>query len=94
MAAWHRSRKADRGLRIAGVILCVLAYVAISRLVAIRPPGTRDPAGTVAYCLAAVGFICGCAGGALTTVGNHLFDEIEVCPRWTHTGADLSRGHD
>lgn len=76
MAAWHRSRRTDLGLRAAGLLLCGLAYAAIVRLVALHasPPWP----GTLAYGLAAIGVVAGSGGGAMLFLGHHLFDEVEV----------------
>jgi hypothetical protein len=82
MAAWHRSRRADLGLRALGLGLCVVAYLAISRVVAISQP--TQAAGGLAFALAAVGFVSTSAGSAMTLLGKHLFDEIEISLRWQH----------
>ena len=80
MAAWHRSRRADMGLRAAGVLLCCLSYAAFARLMAMRtPPQTAD---AVAYLLAAIGFTAASIGSAMLLLGNHLFDKVEVSARW------------
>lgn len=39
-------------------------------------------AGFLAYGIAAIGFMAASAGSALTILGHHLFDEIEVSARW------------
>jgi hypothetical protein len=80
MAVWHRSWKADIGLRLLGLVGCGVAWAALSHLFAMRPPA-RSP-GVFAYALAAIGFVSASAGAALTLLGHHLFDEIEVSSRW------------
>ncbi|AXJ95504.1 MULTISPECIES: hypothetical protein [unclassified Sphingomonas] len=84
MAAWHRSRRADIGLRAAGLLLCWVSYRAILGLVALHLPTQR--AGILAYALALTGFASASAGSALALVGRHLFDRIEVGPRWRRSG--------
>ncbi|MBM6577786.1 hypothetical protein KCP91_15490 [Microvirga sp. SRT01] len=80
MASWHRSWKADIGLRISGLILCGLAYLALTCLIAMQvAPRT---AGALAYALATVGFFSASAGTALAMLGKHLFDEVQVSTRW------------
>lgn len=80
MAAWHRTRRADLGLRVVGLCLIGLAYLAIAGLVGLHvPPKSASP---LAFGLAAAGFLCGSMGGALTMLGNHLSDEIEISARW------------
>ncbi|WP_156346989.1 hypothetical protein [Sphingomonas sp. Leaf33] len=80
MAAWHRSRRADIGLRATGLLLCWVSYTAMSQVVAMHV--SPHKAGILAYGIAAVGFIAASAGSALTLWGRHLFDEIEVSARW------------
>lgn len=80
MAAWHRSQRADLGLRALGLLLCWLSYTAIVRLVAMHVPA--QAADIVAYGLATVGFVAASSGSAMLILGNHLFDEIEVSARW------------
>lgn len=80
MAAWHRSRRADLGLRASGLLLCWISYAAIARLVALHVP--PQSAGALAYGLAAIGFIAASGGSALLFLGHHLLDEIEVSARW------------
>lgn len=81
MVAWKRSRKADTGLRLLGVVLCAVAYASISHLIALRPTASLAAAGPLAYALAAIGFLSASAGGALTLLGDHLFDEVQVSDR-------------
>ena len=76
MAAWHRSRRADFGLRVSGLLLCGIAYAAIARLFAMHaPPQTVN---ALAYALATAGFLCAGTGGSLVMLGHQLFEEIEV----------------
>ena len=83
-AGWHRSHGADIALRIAGLILCCLAYVTFGMLMAL-PVGLRG-SGVAAYSFALAGFVGASAGSALALYGKHLFDEIEVSARWRHRG--------
>lgn len=92
MAAWHRSRRADLGLRALGLGLCAVAYLAIARLVAMAQP--PQSAGALAYALAAGGFISADAGSAMALLGNHLFDEIEVSSRWQHRSNQNERSQE
>jgi hypothetical protein len=80
MAAWHRSRRADLGLRALGLLLCCLSAVALGRLAAMHVP--PQSAGAVAYGLAAAGAVAASGGGAMLFLGRHLFDEIELSARW------------
>ncbi len=80
MAAWHQSWRADIVLRATGLLLCWVSYTAILRLVAMHV--LPQKAGLLAYGIAAVGFMAASAGSALTLLGHHLFDEIEMSARW------------
>lgn len=57
-----------------------MSYTAISRLITMHVPPQK--AGILASGIAAVGFMAVSAGSALTLLGHHLFDEIEVSARW------------
>lgn len=82
MTAWHRSWRADIGLRILGLTLCAIAYQALAHLVGMRPPAAPHQSGPLAYLLAAIGFMSASAGTALALLGKHLFDQVEVSARW------------
>jgi len=94
MVAWHRSWTADIGLRLLGLFSCGIAYVALSRLFAMRiPAGLPD---ILALTLAAIGFLSASGGAALTLFGHHLFDQIEVSSRWRKGSANdaaVRQGH-
>ena len=80
MAAWHRSRRADLGLRASGFLLCGIAYTALLRLCAM--PLAPDTVGALAFALAAIGLLAASAGSAMAALGHHLFDQIKVSERW------------
>jgi hypothetical protein len=91
MTAPHRQRHVDLGLRAVGALLCCIAYVAIAHLVAmhIRPRS----AGAIAYGLATAGFLSASAGSAMTVLGHHLFDAIEVSQRWQHRPQAITQSY-
>ena len=80
MAAWHRSRRADLGLRASGLLVCGTAYTALSRLCAM--PLSPDTVDALAFALAAIGLLAASAGSAMAALGHHLFDQIKVSERW------------
>ena len=82
MVAWHRSGMADIGLRTIGLSLCVISYLAIAHLIALQPPPPEQAVGAESFFLAAVGFLSASAGSAMTCLGNHLFDQVEISARW------------
>lgn len=67
-------------MRVSGLLLCGLSYAAILRPLAmhIHP----QSAGSLAYALAALGFMAASSGSAMLMLGHNLFDEIEVSSRW------------
>ena len=79
MDAWHRSWKVDIGLRLFGLMLCGIAYLAIHRLFAFSFDAHKP--GIIAFALATGGFVSASAGSAMLCLGKHWFDEIEVGAR-------------
>jgi hypothetical protein len=80
MTAWHRSRRADLGLRASGLLLCGIAYAAVSRLCGLHPSAQTAGAGACAW--AAIAFVAASSGSAMLMLGRHLFDAIRVSQRW------------
>ncbi|WP_288413641.1 hypothetical protein [uncultured Sphingomonas sp.] len=79
MERW-RTRRADRGLRLSGLVLLAVAGVALRWLTVLHVP--PQSAGLLAYGLGAVGYMAASSGAALVMLGRHLFDEVAVSPRW------------
>ncbi|GGE78191.1 hypothetical protein [Sphingomonas prati] len=82
MAAWHRSKQADIGLRLAGLASWGVAYASFNLLQAVAKPTLHGPTAFLAIALAATLFLCASSGAALITLGNHLLDRITVSGRW------------
>ncbi|KZE12036.1 hypothetical protein [Sphingomonas hankookensis] len=85
MERW-RTRRADRTLRLLGLVLLVVAGAALYWLYALHVP--PQSAGLLAYGLGAVAYIGASSGAASVILGRHLFDEVTISPRWgrrTHT---------
>ncbi|MCC2975621.1 hypothetical protein LK533_02895 [Sphingomonas sp. PL-96] len=80
MTAWHRTRRADLGLRVLGLSLCGLSGAAIAQLCAMRV-GT-GPSAVLPYALAALGYLGASAGSALALLGGRLFAPGAVSERW------------
>lgn len=77
---WRDCKWTGVALRLAGLALLCVA-VLVGRHIFARP----DPAAKhslLAYVLAAVAMLSGCAGAALTLLGRHLFDRVELSSRW------------
>lgn len=80
MVAWHRSRRADLGLRATGLLLCWISYTALARLVGMQ--ASPQAARIAAFGLAFVGFLGASMGMAMLLLGSHLFDQVKVSSRW------------
>jgi hypothetical protein len=79
--AWQDRNHAGLGLRLAGALLLVLAGLIGHRLFATPDPhAKREP---VAYLLALIGMSSASTGAALMVLGRHLFDQVNLPPRWT-----------
>lgn len=79
MERW-RTRRADRGLRLGGLVLLAVAGVTLRWLYLLHVP--PQSAGLLAYGLGAVTYVTTSCGAALVILGRHLFDEVTVSPRW------------
>lgn len=79
MERW-RTRRADRVLRLSGLVLLAVAGVALRWLTALHVP--PQSAGLLAYGLGAVTYVTASSGAALVMLGRHLFDEVAISPRW------------
>ena len=91
MTARHHQRHVDLGIRATGALLCCIAYVAITNLAAM--PIRSQSVGALAYSLATVGFLGASAGSAMTVLGRHLFDAIEVSQRWQHRPQAITQSY-
>lgn len=82
--AWYEKTGASALLRIAGVGILGIAYLAGAFLRGRAAAGslTGDP---FSYLFAAGTFLCGSVGSALTVLGAHIFDRVEVSQRWRPT---------
>lgn len=79
--ALRNRRHADLALRSAGLLLLGLAALIGRHLFAVPDSGAmHDP---IAYLFALIGMGSACAGAALTVLGRHLFDQVELPARWT-----------
>ena len=77
---WHETGLAKFGLRVAGLIVLAIAYWAGAALYH-RFAGTRAHP-PLEYLLALAAIVCASTGSALTIMGHHLFDQVEVSSRW------------
>jgi len=78
--AWWKRKSADLGLRLAGLLLLLLAEQIGHHLFAIPDSGAKYA--PLAYLLALIGMSSLSAGAALAVLGRHLFDEVELPARW------------
>lgn len=78
--AWHERTYARWALRLAGLILIVLAALIARHLFAVPDPAAKGR--PVAYLLALLFMISACCGTALAALGRHLFDPVDLPARW------------
>ena len=79
--AWWKRKHAGSGLRLAGILLLVVAGLIAHRLfVTPDPQAKHEP---IAYLLALVGMASASSGAALAVLGPHLFDQVDLPARWT-----------
>lgn len=79
MERW-RTRRADRALRLMGLVLLAVAGLALRWLCLLHVP--PQLAGLLAYGRGAVAYVGASSGVALVILGRHLFDEVAVSPHW------------
>lgn len=78
---WRKRKHVGSGLRLAGLLLLVVAGLIGHGLFATPDPqATHEP---IAYLLALIGMSSGSAGAALAVLGRHLFDQVDLPTRWT-----------
>lgn len=78
--AWHEKRGADAVLRLAGAIMLAIAGLTARRLFGAANPYAKVT--PLCYLLALIGMVSASAGAALAALGHHLFDPVELPPRW------------
>ncbi len=78
---WHERASGRILLRLGGLALLALGWVigGMLRRHAIAGPVVHDAA---AYLLATIVFVSVGSGAALTIMGAHLFDKVEIAGRW------------
>jgi hypothetical protein len=91
MTKWHRTLTGDLAIRAVGTLLLALCWLVISALMR-AASGRIAHSAAMDYLLAAVGFLSASAGTASVILGRHLFDDIEVSPRWRRSSSPSSRG--
>lgn len=79
----HDRKSFGRLLRLGGVALLALAYVAGRALRGYAVAGQVDQA--AAYLLAAILFVCASGGTVLLVLGPHLLDRVRIAQRWRRT---------
>jgi len=82
MCSWHHDWKTDAGLRLCGLALCGVSYLAIHSIMALRSADGQLQQDGLALFLAAAGFVCASVGASLEVLGRHIFDEVEISENW------------
>jgi hypothetical protein len=78
--AWHERKFAGLALRLTGLILNAIAWRLGHHLFAVPDPRAKLRA--LSYLAALIWIVSSCVGSALTALGRHLFDPIELPSRW------------
>jgi len=78
--AWHQRKNANVGLRLLGLVLLTLGVMLGRRLFAVADPQAKFT--LVAYLRGLLAFAGTSSGAALTLLGRHLFDQVELSARW------------
>jgi len=88
---WHERPLIKIALRLAGLVLLGCAWWAGSTL--LRKYGGMREHPPLEYLLAVVAVVCAVAGAALTIMGHHLFDQVEVAARWGRSSLRIEPLH-
>ena len=72
----------DALLRALGLLMLSCCWLLMSWLFRSAPANDPHHLNGLQFAAAAMGFLCFGAGAALTLLGVHLFDEVEVSQRW------------
>ncbi len=73
------------GTRVLGLLLVLAAWAAARALIGLV--AARHPATPLECLLAGVAFVGASYGSALLVLGDHMFDPVEVAPRWCRHAA-------
>jgi len=88
--AFHERKYASLGLRLAGLALLGAGALIWRHLFAASDPTAKLR--ILPYLMAAIGMVSTSVGAALTLFGRHLFDQVDLSPRWTvHAAAREAR---
>ena len=87
---FHERKYASLGLRLAGLALFGLGALIWRHLFAAADPTARLRA--LPYFLALIGMASTSVGTALVMLGRHLFDQVDLSPRWTIHASRLAAG--
>ena len=85
----HKGSFGDLLLRGAGIVSLICGWLLMRWL--FHSAGLRlhhDPS-LVEFAAAALGFLCLSGGGILTTLGEHIFDHVEISERWARRAYDI-----
>jgi len=87
---FHERKYASLGLRLAGLVLLGVGSLIWRHLFAVPDPTAKLR--LLPYLLALIGMVSTSVGSALALLGRHLFDQVDLSPRWTvHAAAREAR---
>lgn len=82
MPIYFKSRPSDIVIRLTGLSFLPVGALAIHTLYRLVHAGPFHDSTAAELGLAAVGFISFSLGSLLLALGAHIFDEVEISPRW------------
>jgi hypothetical protein len=82
MPSGGRSLAKDVLLRVIGLGLITLALAAVRHLYAMVHVPPMHEGSPAEMAMGAVAFLSASAGATLAALGIHIFDEVEISPRW------------
>lgn len=72
----------DMALRLSGLVLALVAYLAIRHLAQDYPARRVHQPSPIDFACAAIGFLGMSASAVLTLLGRHVLDRVEISRRW------------
>lgn len=72
----------DAVLRLSGLVMALVAYLAIRHLAHHHQAQIAHEPALIDFACAAIGFLGLSASAVLTLLGRHIFDQVQISKRW------------